>query len=74
MIYIAELTRADGSTKKHNGRPSKKYLQSHPEFVKYYESGTHNEYDYRTEYKIENAKLIEVSDNESHERNRGLGF
>lgn len=69
MIYIAELTRTDGTTKKHTGRPSRKYLLSHPEFVKYYESGNHNEYNYRTHFNIEKGNLIEVSDTESHERN-----
>jgi len=72
MIYIAELTAADGKTKRHSGRPSKKFLKAHPEFVKYYESGNNNEYNYRTHYKIENATLIEVSDSESHERNFGI--
>lgn len=72
MIYIAELTREDGSTKKHSGRPTKKYLMAHPEFVKYYESGKHNEYLYRTEYDIVNGKLVEKSDHEIHERGIGV--
>lgn len=69
MIYVAELTTVDGKTKNHSGRPSRKFLKNHPEFVKYYESGKHNEFIYRTHYKIENSVLIEVSDFESHERN-----
>lgn len=69
MIYIAELTKADGTTVKHSGRPSTKFLKAHPEFVHYYESGNHNEFNYKTHYKIENAQLIEVSDWEKHERN-----
>lgn len=68
MIYISELKRVDGSTKKHPGRPSKKYLTTHPEFVEYYEAGHQNEYDYRTTFRIEKAKLIEVADYERHER------
>ena len=68
MIYISQLTRNDGSTKKHNGRPSKNFLKNHPEFVIYYESGKCNEYIYRTSFKIENSVLIKVSDFEVHER------
>ena len=69
MIYVAQLTDKDGNVKKHSGRPSKKFLISHPEFIKYYEAGKWNEYIYRTHFKIENAVLIEVSDFETHERN-----
>ena len=70
MIYISELKRADGTTKNHSGTPSKKYLQAHPEFVSYYESGHQNEYYYQTHFDIKNAQLIEVYDNEKHERCR----
>ena len=69
MIYVAQLTAKDGAKRNHSGRPSKKFLTKHPEFVNYYESGKWNEFIYRTHFKIENAKLIEVSDFESHERN-----
>lgn len=69
MIYVAELKTAEGKTRNHSGRPSKQFLQNHPEFVKYYESGKYNEYIYRTHFNIENSVLIEVSDFESHERN-----
>ncbi len=68
MIYIAELTRADGSYRKHNGRPSNKFLKTHPEFVNYYECGKSNEYIYRTKYRIESGCLVEESDYEYHER------
>lgn len=45
---------------------------AHPEFVKYYESGKHNEYLYRTEYDTVNGKLVEKSDHEIHERGIGV--
>lgn len=68
MIYVAELTDMDGKTKRHPGRPSSKFLRKNPQFVEYYESGFYNEHHYRTRYKIENARLIEISDWEKHSR------
>lgn len=72
MIYSAVLTREDGTQKGHSGRPSKKYLQSHKEFIRYTERGKHNEYLYTSVYNIVNGKLVLVHDTESHERNIGV--
>lgn len=68
MIYVSQLTTVDGKVRHHNGTPSRKFLKKHPEFVEYYESGKSNEFIYRTTFKIVNASLIEISDDEVHER------
>lgn len=68
-IYVAELFTKSGDRRVHNGRPSRKWLYLHPEYVRYVETGCENEYIYTTEYKIDGAKLIEVSDREKHVRN-----
>lgn len=52
MIYTAVLEQKDGTTKKHCGRPSKRYMKEHPEFVKYTESGYWNEFLYTTVKRI----------------------
>lgn len=69
-IFFAELISKDGQTRRHNGRPSKKFLKDNPQFVAYEESGLFNEFYYTTKFKIEDGRLIEIGDYEEHERAR----
>ncbi len=71
-IFHAELIDKNGKTKRHNGRPSKKFLKNNKQFVAYEETGLFNEFYYTTKFKIEDARLIEISDNEIHERSINL--
>jgi hypothetical protein len=68
MFYAGQLTKINGQIVKVNSRPTDAYLKSHSEFTEYLETGYENEFIYRTKYKIENGKLIEISDTEIHER------
>lgn len=72
MIYTAVLERKDGTVKKHSSRPSKRYLNGHPEFVRYTESGYWNEFLYTTVYDIVNGMLVEVENKKRHERELGV--